>query len=169
MLKYSVKPGRPSAPPAVLPDSPGLALAKHEPALLLFGHPECPCTRASLEELARIVAFGAPVSVRVLFFAPDAVPSWKTSPSYQIARKIPGVRVLSDRNGEIGRSLGAHTSGDTLFYDANGRLAFSGGITATRGHVGDNDGVDAIIDILRGYSPRVRTAPVFGCAIYEED
>ena len=42
------------------------------------------------------------------------------------------------------------TSGQVVVYDAKGALLFSGGITAARGHMGDNAGRDRITALLRG-------------------
>ncbi len=57
----------------------------------------------------------------------------------------------------IGAELGSSTSGQVLLYDPSGRLAFSGGITAARGHVGDNAGSDAIVGLVMGW-PVVNTS-----------
>jgi hypothetical protein len=52
-----------------------------------------------------------------------------------------------------------------LLYDTAGRLLFSGGITAARGHSGDNAGREAIVALLAG-APTDRTqTPVFGCKL----
>jgi hypothetical protein len=54
-------------------------------------------------------------------------------------------------NGDHQRSGGreaalckATTSGETVVYDAAGKLRFHGGITGARGHIGDNAGCSAI-------------------------
>jgi len=57
-----------------------------------------------------------------------------------------------------------------MLTDAAGKLLFSGGITASRGHVGDNAGLDALILLIRNTpapstARPVITTPVFGCAI----
>ena len=67
-----------------------------------------------------------------------------------------------------GREIGifhAATSGQTLLYDVNGRLAFNGGITARRGHSGPNDGRDAILSLLQDGFRLHETTPVFGCSL----
>jgi hypothetical protein len=49
-------------------------------------------------------------------------------------------------------------------------LAFSGGITDSRGHEGDNDGADAILEIVSGPGVRaVARTPVFGCTLFDGD
>jgi hypothetical protein len=54
-----------------------------------------------------------------------------------------------------------------ILYDAAGRLRFSGGITAARGHAGDNLGRSAIVELLEGDSPTATATPVFGCSLLE--
>ena len=60
-------------------------------------------------------------------------------------------------------SFGALASGQTMFYDADGTLQFSGGITASRGHSGDNAGRSTITALLFNGKSAVRSTPVFGC------
>ncbi|MBI3721401.1 MAG: hypothetical protein HY248_02520 [Fimbriimonas ginsengisoli] len=105
----------------------------------------------------------------VLFSIPSGDPmGWSTSGLVQDASRIPGVRVVQDPDGALARRFGARTSGQTLLYDAPGRLTFNGGITALRGHSGDNDGSDAVVSLLLGQSPKHRLTPVFGCALFSE-
>ena len=54
---------------------------------------------------------------------------------------------IVDRGAEA-NLFGAATSGQTMVYDPGGRLRFSGGITAARGHYGDNVGVSAIARLI---------------------
>ena len=49
-----------------------------------------------------------------------------------------------------------------------GSLVFSGGITAARGHEGDNHGRSAIEDHLLHGGARVAHTPVFGCDLFAE-
>jgi hypothetical protein len=73
--------------------------------------------------------------------------------------------VLDDADGAESRRFGAAASGHVVAYDAAGRLRFHGGVTASRGHEGDNAGADALVAILRGGKPAITSAPTFGCAI----
>jgi len=138
--------------------------------LVVFAHPQCPCSRATIEELARIVACCSPkMETTVLFYAPSTMPrGWTKTDLWDSAVAIPGVRVLDDAEGSTARRFGVHTSGQTLLYDASRHLVFNGGITAFRGHSGDNDGRDEIVALLRGETPPRRGTPVFGCALFEE-
>jgi hypothetical protein len=102
----------------------------------------------------------------VLFVHPDAAPAdWEKTDLWQSAAAIPGVSVFTDTNGVEAQRFGAQTSGQTILYDAQGKLLFQGGITAGRGHEGDNAGEDSIVALVHGEEPVVRKTPVFGCPL----
>jgi hypothetical protein len=60
------------------------------------------------------------------------------------------------------------TSGAVVLYDAAGKLAFRGGITAARGHEGDSFGRQRIMALLNGAHADRADAPIFGCALENE-
>jgi len=73
--------------------------------------------------------------------------------------------VVADDNGADAAVFDAATSGQTMLYDAGGRLMFSGGMTGARGHSGDNAGRTALTALINdGRSDTSRT-PVFGCLL----
>jgi hypothetical protein len=168
MVKYAFTPGRVATPPLEWPSRTQVQLASPKATLLVFVHPQCPCSRATLEELASIMVLGRQVEGRVYLLEPAGT-QWERTDIYETATRIPGVRVLSDPNGAIAQQFGARTSGQSVLYNAAGRLVFSGGITAGRGHVGANDGLEAVLALLNGDPPRHRTSPVFGCALYGDN
>lgn len=144
-----------------------IARASDRPTLVLLAHPRCPCTAASIGELARIMARAqGKVAAYVLFAKPEGAGSnWDDTALRASATDIPGVTVVSDAEGAEARRFGAETSGHTLLFAPDGRLLFSGGITPARGHAGDNAGADAIASLIRtGTSKRVGTL-VFGCSL----
>ena len=167
---YSV---RPSQPAQVLPHLPAETLSeaqKKRPTLLLFAHPQCPCTRASIAELARLLAHHrGQVNVQVLFYHPLTQPrEWVEAELWQQAKKLPNVVVSTVGELDL-RRFGVSTSGQSLLYDAAGKFVFSGGITSARGHEGDNTGRSAISTYLQtGEIPTAQT-PVFGCALTEAE
>jgi hypothetical protein len=164
---YARTPGaRQHAPEYVANQNP-----KTRPSLVMFIHPQCPCSSASVEELNHILA-RCPGKAAVQVFAvmpPGADLKWADAPLIQRAREIPGVQVKVDDRAQESRRLGVETSGHVLLYDAHGNLRFTGGITPSRGHVGDSAGSDAIISILNGEPQALGKAPtqtdVFGCAL----
>ena len=137
------------------------------PSLVMVLHPYCPCSEASLEELARILAHShGPLNVRLLFYRPiDQPASWVHTGLWNTALNMRGVQVAEDMDGAAARQFGLATSGEAAVYDAHGTLVFRGGITPSRGHAGDNYGADAVEQFVnKGLCPRTRT-PVFGCSV----
>jgi hypothetical protein len=135
----------------------------------MFAHPRCPCTHASIAELERLIARVPRLpDIRVILLKPEDQPEdWAKTDLWRKASSIPGVAVILDIDGIETRRFQAKTSGITLFYDAASRLQFEGGITAARGHEGDNSGRAALENLLqKGASATVNT-PVFGCALFE--
>ena len=102
----------------------------------------------------------------MLFLKPkDFSEDWTKTDIWQSAAAIPDVKIKIDDEGREAERFNASTSGQVLLYDANGRLLFDGGITASRGHSGDNDGREAIESfVLRGKATTTQT-PVFGCSL----
>jgi hypothetical protein len=133
----------------------------------MMAHPECPCTRASIAELAALMAeHQGQMVAHILFYQPEGDPKFGTkSASWQSAEAIPGVRISADQEGGEAARFGGETSGDVVLFDPAGRVVFHGGITAARGHLGPNPGVFAIQGHLAGASPATSSGPVFGCPI----
>jgi hypothetical protein len=77
--------------------------------------------------------------------------------------------VIDDPDGAETRRFGAATSGETLLYSPAGKLLFRGGITASRGHSGDNYGRDAIVALVNKPSRRFSNTPVFGCSLLSKE
>jgi hypothetical protein len=168
LLVYAHTPGRLASPPSQWPMASPVGLARGRASLLVFAHPQCPCSRATLGELEKILACcRKQVEVTVFFYRPRTAPKdWAETDLWRTAAAMPGVRVLEDPDADIARLFGAQVSGQVVLYDVSGRLAFNGGITAFRGHSGDNDGSDAVMAIASHQVPRRRATPVFGCALY---
>ncbi len=135
--------------------------------LLMFVHPQCPCTRASIEELNRLLArTEARVTARVLFFKPSGFPAdWTRTGLWRSTAAIPGVTVVEDVDGAQARLFGAETSGYVLLYDTQGQLEFKGGITGSRGHAGDNAGENAVCSLLAGKTASLKQTQVYGCSL----
>ncbi len=171
LLHYRFAPGGAAAGPAVWPGESSVRPAAGRFTLLLFAHPHCPCSRASLAMLARVVARAEDrADVYVLFVRPAGAPDgWERSGLWSAAAAVPGVRVLADGEGAEALRFGAETSGVALLYDPRLRLTFRGGITSGRGHEGDNAGCSALIERLAGRGQAYREFPVFGCPLFDRD
>jgi hypothetical protein len=133
--------------------------------LVLFAHPHCPCTRASVSELARLVGrLPGRVAARVLFLRPaDVAEGWERTDLWRTVSSIPGTVALRDDDGVEAARFGAATSGFTVLYGPDGRLLFKGGLTASRGHEGDSFGQRRVVSLLTTGSADRSDSPVFGC------
>jgi hypothetical protein len=136
----------------------------------MFVHPHCPCTRASVAELNRLLTRRqGPVTVHVLFVLPKGVgDDWAETSLRKSAEALPGVKVELDRDGKEALRFGAESSGYVVLYSPDGRLLFSGGITSSRGHEGDNAGEDLVLAGMKGQPASVQHTPVFGCSLQGE-
>lgn len=169
LTMYDLRPGVKGDAPSVLPRNSKVFHTKDKPTLVLFAHPHCPCTRATVAELEKIMARGQNhVNATVVFLKPpNFSDEWTRSDLWSTASRIPGVKVMADQDGAEAKLFGCATSGHTLGYDASGRLLFSGGITASRGHQGDNDGMEAVIALLRGEKQVRSQTAVYGCPLVD--
>jgi hypothetical protein len=172
--RYSITAGHPAAPPIEWPRTAPIERTVGRATLVMFVHPQCGCSRATLGELAIIMTHeGSRVKASVFFYRPPAEPTrWARTDLWETATAIPGVHAFEDPNGSMARSFGVFTSGQTLLYDSSGLLRFQGGITAFRGHSGDNAGRSVITALLHGdvlpLAAFPVTTPVFGCSLRGE-
>jgi len=168
LARYSTAPGAPGHPPARWPAASTLARAANGFTLVMIAHPRCPCTRATVGELAMLMAHaGGRMRALVVFVKPPGTSGgWATTDLWFSAARIPGVTVVADDGGEA-RRFGAATSGQTMVYDGAGRLLFSGGITVARGHWGDNLGASEIRSLMETPAGPRAITPVFGCPLFE--
>jgi hypothetical protein len=157
--------------PAVFPAESRLGRETERPTLLFFAHPKCPCTRASLRELARLMAeTEGKFRAYVVFIQPEGESAeWTQTDLRASAEAIPNVRVVIDAGERETKIFGAQTSGLTLLYDRDGNLRFNGGITASRGHEGDNAGRSAISEIIAQEADKTGETLVFGCPLHKKD
>ena len=109
------------------------------------------------------------MGVHVLFVKPEGFEEdWEKTDLWQSALMIPGVHVSVDDKGIEAERFGSQTSGQAILYGADGQLLFSGGITAARGHEGDNEGRETIVALITTGAAERRETPVFGCPLFEE-
>jgi len=168
LLNYESAPGRVGSVPSTWPVDSKIHLAPNGQTLVMLAHPHCPCTRASVDELAQIMArIEGEVHAYVLFLKPqNSGPDWDDTELRRSAAEIPGVTVMSDVDGAEAHRFGAETSGHTFLFDHGGRLLFSGGITESRGHAGDNAGESAIVSLANAHTSGRAKTFVFGCSLF---
>jgi hypothetical protein len=161
--RYDTTPGRTGAP----------TVAAGEPLrdrwrLTAYMHPQCPCSRATLHELAEL-ARGAPeLFVRVVFVLPTGdFEDGEQGESWDMAVSIPNA-VVTCELGKSAHVFGAETSGFVVLTDPDGGVVFRGGLTPARGRTGESAGRRAILAWL-GSGNGALTAPVFGCPLFTPD
>jgi hypothetical protein len=137
--------------------------------LIMFAHPQCSCTNATMSELEEIMAHTqGKVKTYVLFVQLKLFnEQWVKSDLFKTTGRIPGVQVMIDDEAKQAKLFGGTTSGQVFLYNPQGQLVFMGGITASRGHSGDNAGQSAIIDLINNRPTKVHRTPFFGCLLYD--
>ena len=170
LWSYESTPGSVGRVSTAWPASSKISRQTQHPTLVMLAHPRCPCTQASVDELAKIMAhLQGKVSAYVLFLTPHTAPAdWENTELRRTAAKIPGVTVVSDVDGVEAKKFGAETSGHTFLYDHHGRLLFNGGITQSRGHSGDNTGESAIVALVTDHHSVAAKTFVFGCPLVDK-
>lgn len=164
-MAYAGKPGR-------QPPSQKVVSARGDRySLVMFVHPDCPCSRASLAELGHLARMESDLlSISVQFVeVAGAARGSERGDLWAQARAIPGAVVSVDRGGWRAKEYGARVSGFTLLYGPDGHLLFQGGITQARGHEGDSVGRASILAHLRERPAPARAAQVFGCSLFKRE
>jgi len=167
LMEYDNRPGPAADAPVTWPVATGIAADPAGPTLVMFAHPRCDCTRASVDELAELMARaeGRPRAY-VVFIKPGRVPGgWEQSALWRRAASIPGVAVVRDDHGHEARRFGVQTSGQVVLYDRRGQLIYSGGATGARGKTGNNAGRAAILAAVAAEQAH-GSLPVFGCSMF---
>lgn len=168
LWRFGSEPGESPSAAIHWPNSSQLERAVKRPTLVVFLHPQCPCSRATVEEIAVLLARSGPVlDVRAVFVAEVSSERVEESGLWKQVATLPGVTAMRDPKGIEARKFGAATSGDAFLFDASGNLRFRGGLTASRGHAGDNIGVDSVVAVLEG-TAGAKSAPAFGCALFSD-
>jgi hypothetical protein len=168
---YATTPGLQGEARSEWPADSGIARNLRRSTLLVFLHPHCPCSRATLAEVSRLL--GAPsgdLDVHVVFVQPPgAAAGWVKGPLWSDAEALEGVQIHADVDGVEATRFGVKTSGHVLLFDEHGQVRLSGGITPARGHEGDNPGRQAIVGREEIASTPPVTCPVFGCPLSNEE
>jgi len=138
-----------------------------KPTLFVFLHPECPCSEATVEELARISErCEGELKIFGIFSDYPTLPQPAgRSRLWNKLESILGARSLLDEDAHLRHSFHAATSGECFLLDTDGHVIYHGGITSSRGHSGPSIGGDAIISFFNAGNISTVTAPVFGCTL----
>ncbi|HZW06526.1 MAG TPA: hypothetical protein VFF65_05335 [Phycisphaerales bacterium] len=168
---WSRQPGGSDSPPAVMPQSLHHYQTPGRPTLLVALHPRCPCSRATVANLQR--ALRAPdrrCTVVAFIYAPRGE-VWTDTDLVARLSSLPDLQKVIDPEGAAAASLGMHTSGHVVAYNDAGVLAFTGGVTPSRGEEGDCPSLDALIGAITPSGDPATSqsgfagASVFGCPL----
>lgn len=168
---YQATPSASQSPPAAFPRQSAIAPAPGIPTLVTFVHPRCPCSRATVDSVAWLMTrLRGKLNAHVAILTPDGAPAdWEKTDIWRSARRIKGVTVFSDQAGREAALFGATISGEVALYGADGSLLYHGGITAGRGHHGDNVGRSAVLSLAAGRTAEHARASAFGCALFASE
>jgi len=180
LVAFDDAPGVALAAPGEWPRGSGLERHADRAELLVFVHPFCTCTDATIAELARLetsqpTESGVP-AVTFVAFRPRGYAASEQSSLAQRVNAVTGARLVWDEHGLEAARFGANTSGDVLLYGSGGGLLFHGGITGSRGHEGDNYGLTALRTAVARSGRAISggagyegvgsgVSPVFGCSL----
>jgi hypothetical protein len=155
------------------PTSSRISRADDRPTLLFFIHPRCPCTRASVAEIERLLAGHSlterqlPAVVVVATIPSQAPMEWRDTNTLQRAMHLPNATLFWDYGGEESKLFGAIASGTVMLHRQDGTRTFAGGVTAARGHEGDNVGSERLFEALvDNHSRPLEPTPAFGCRLW---
>ena len=177
LTDYSTRPGAFGESPRQLGDIdltatswPADSISDQKPILIVFYHPKCPCTSATVRVLERLhPRFNAVPQITAVAYCPENEPeSWIESRTTATLLSLDQTQIVIDRGGRLSEKFGAHVSGHILLYDVNGNLNFSGGITPYRGHEGDCPSSLDLLDRVNSPGDKCKQWPVFGCGIVVE-
>lgn len=167
MLDFELTPAERSQGVPSWPTQSSMSLDQSLPTAVMFLHPHCPCSQASLAELKVLAsACQGMVTLHVLLVKPPGVEAgWEQTSLAKDAMNIPGIKIRCDVDGREAALFGATTSGEMMLFAPDGRRTFDGGITVSRGHQGDNAGLAALENIIRSGTDHVDATPVYGCSL----
>ncbi len=167
LFEYEMTEGPLGNSKRIFPEKSTVQLTHGRQNIILFLHPACPCSAASVDEFHELMRQGEKDSVgKVVFFMPPTHESeWSLLPLIASVKRIPNVSIVYDSSGSQADLFGAATSGHVFIYDSRGILQFSGGITGSRGHTGDNQYFEIAKRTIIARNPKFATTPVFGCSL----
>jgi hypothetical protein len=166
---YMNRPGEAGEPPLIYPRVSSRLLGKR-PKILFFAHPKCPCSEAALTELSKLLArLEGKVDVDIVFHRPSGSSiEWDQSNLWARAKKLNNANTLIDTDGKLVELFKPKTSGQVYLYSTSRDLIYSGGITSSRGHEGDNTGSSAILDWVLHKKLATKVFSVFGCTLFHD-
>lgn len=173
LMQYERTAGSSGTIPPHWPQDSLIKRSTDERTLLVFLHPRCPCSRATVGQLSQLLSRSKrPVHTQVVVYCPRGeTEAWWSTGMVRTAAALPAVALVVDEGGREALRFGALTSGHALLYAPSGQLLFQGGITVARGQEGGNLGYDRLAHLLEtGTRTGMRRQPpesacVYGCPL----
>ena len=167
LAAYSNRPGIDGATISNWPDETDMVLRDDSLTLVLFLHPKCPCSVATVRELERTLGSNfKSVDLQIGLYCPPSKPDdWTETSLKKLAERIAPGATFVDRSAEEADRFGVSTSGHLLAFSTSGKCLFSGGVTGSRGHEGENRGSLELRKITHGEQRPFFKQPVFGCPL----
>ncbi|MEM7232298.1 MAG: hypothetical protein AAF517_09000 [Planctomycetota bacterium] len=168
LLRFDYEAGAVGRIATTFPTRTRLEPAENGMTLVMSLHPRCPCSRASIAELERLLArCGESLQATLLFYVPSGFDAaWTDTPTWNRAREVPGVTTEADVDGRLIKRFGFQVSGEAALFDSKSQLRFHGGITPARSHEGTSEGALAVAGIVSGEREDYFEAPSFGCPVF---
>ena len=165
MMRWQASPNECVVAAERIPPIESIVREEGKSTMVMFLHPMCPCSQASLSELERLMARTPDFTINIVALSYGR---WNDTPLLRRAKQINDLHIVPDPSGAIAKQFDARISGEVFFYDPNGKTTFHGGITSSRGHEGDNPGSAAIFALLHQQN-RIQPpsgGPVYGCPLF---
>ena len=92
LLAYDYAAGTDAKAPTDWPQGSAVPRSAGLPEIVVFGHPKCPCTRATIEELAVLMAqVRGRAAAAVVFVRPEGMAAdWEKTDLWRSAARFPG-------------------------------------------------------------------------------
>ncbi|MDR3612449.1 MAG: hypothetical protein P4L53_02720 [Candidatus Obscuribacterales bacterium] len=168
LIEFGTRPGQKAQTISQFPADSKLKLVRGKFTIVAFLHPQCPCSKASVGELEELMQHSSDdATAYALFLKPTGCSEkFAKSDLFEQTSKINGVHALVDEDGREAGIFGSKTSGQMMIYNPEGRLVFSGGITSSRGHFGDNLGLDTALQSIGKKRNTFECTDVYGCPLF---
>lgn len=166
--KFETTPGKASGFVETAPTGSDLHFAADQFNWITFIHPQCACSKATLENLRQMNNDfkNKNVKFHVVFFAPDQKnENLEKSEYVQAAEQLSHTEIYFDPKLKEFNFYDAETSGQSFLFNAERKLVFKGGITEARGHLGESLSMRRIASLVTGSSSNEKLieSPTFGC------
>lgn len=165
---YANTPGERANASTTFPLLSRVQTEKGKSTLILFVHPKCGCSVATVAELARLFPkISSQTVVNIIFLKPEGFSEHDVRGDlWEDAKKISGAVLKIDSENRESDLFGAKTSGQTFLYNSAGYLIFEGGLTSSRGHTGDSKGRQDILNYFENpINWTLAESSVFGCGL----